>query len=456
MTNTQEISVGKLLLDLTNYRHGKQPNQKAALGAIINDQRRKLIVLASDILKNGLNPSDVPIVINANDGSKNYIVVEGNRRLTAIQLLINPELAADTPIHGAFKKLASEGGGGIPRAINCVISPSRSFARVWIDRKHANGLDGAGTEHWSAMAKARADIDAGIPRPEIDIINFVLTNHGLDASLREVLEGSDFNLTTLQRLITTSELQDSVGINLKDGKLIAGNSKAWTQNVLTDLVQTIATGSRNGEKFTERLIDTQDKRKLFVDNLISDHKGRKKSDSPWGVSGKPVSIPPIKAAKKTTSKKATKSTEEQANLIPKDFKLMLPSGKVNDIYVELKKLDVTTYRHSVSVLFRVFIELSIDEYINRNKVSLPSKKGGGVDDRLITKLKSVATSLETSGIMSKKELQPLNVAMSNQDSILSTRTLNDYVHSRWMHPEPMNLKTAWLNIQLFIERLWAH
>lgn len=454
MISSQIISVGNLLLDLTNYRHGKQSNQKAAFEAIMSDQKKKLVVLASDILSNGLNPSDLPIVIEANDGNKNYIVVEGNRRLTAIQLLLNPELSVNTSIYKAFKKLAAESSDKIPKFISCVVAPNRSFARIWIDRKHANGLEGAGTEHWSPMAKARADIDAGIPRPEIDVINFVLANNSLDPTLREALEGSDFNLTTLQRLVTTNELQESAGIHLKDGKITASNAKAWTQEVLTDLIKTIAEGSRNGEKFTERHIDTQEKRKLFVEQLVAEHKGKKKAASPWGVSGKPVIKAPIKEIKKTNPKKSTITTEDQVNLIPKGFKLTLPSGKINDIFVELKRLDLKSYRHSASVLFRVFIELSLDEYISRSKISLPVKKDGKLDDRLITKLNTVTKNLESAGKMTSKELQPLRVVISDKDSFLSTSTLNAYVHSLWMHPDPMSLKIAWLNIQLFIERLW--
>ena len=42
----QPISVGKLLLDLGNYRNPKQTSQKGARDAIISEQGRKLVVLA--------------------------------------------------------------------------------------------------------------------------------------------------------------------------------------------------------------------------------------------------------------------------------------------------------------------------------------------------------------------------------------------------------------------------
>ena len=96
MSIRQPISVGNLLLDTSNYRIVKQDSQKAARDAIIAEQGRKLVTLAEDVLLNGLNPSDLPIVVDALDGNQNFIVIEGNRRLTAINLLLKPELAEGT------------------------------------------------------------------------------------------------------------------------------------------------------------------------------------------------------------------------------------------------------------------------------------------------------------------------------------------------------------------------
>jgi hypothetical protein len=214
----QQISVGKLLLNVSNYRIVKQTSQKAARDAIIEEQGKKLITLAKDILENGLNPSDLPIVIDADDGDGNFVVIEGNRRITTINLLLDPELAKGHSIHKAFVKLG-KASDSIPKVIYCSIAPTKKDALHWADRKHANGLGGAGTEPWTAMAKARADADRGEPAPALDVVNFVLTNKDLDAGVRSQLEGSKFNLTTLERLVTTKELQEGLGLSLDEGKI---------------------------------------------------------------------------------------------------------------------------------------------------------------------------------------------------------------------------------------------
>jgi hypothetical protein len=453
MSSYQQISVGNLLLNVSNYRIVKQTSQKAARDAIIEEQGKKLVTLAKDILENGLNPSDLLIVVDANDGDQNHIVIEGNRRLTTINLLLDPELARGHSIHSTFVKLGKE-SDAIPKVIYCSIAPSRKDALRWADRKHANGLGGAGTEPWTAMAKARADVDQDKPAPALDVVNFVLTNKELDSRVRRQLEGSKFNLTTLERLVTTTELQDSVGLIVDNGKVTSKNNMDWVRTVLSDVVSTIATGSRGGRKWTERDIDTQERRAMFAKDVAADPKG-KKPNKRWAVSGRPKDVDG-RASSATKAKKVqtTPSTADQVNLISRSFKLELPAGKINDIFTELKKLDVTTYPHAVSVLFRVFLDLSLDNYIEKQGVQLP-ENNGRKDDRLKVRLQKVVDHVKHSDLLSAKQLQPLRVAMSNSNSLLATETLHAYVHSRWMHPDPLELKTSWLNTQAFLEKIWT-
>lgn len=451
----QGISIANLLLDLSNYRHGKAMSQKEARDAIIAEQGKKLVNLAKDIVEFGLNPFDLPLVIDAEDGNANFIVIEGNRRITAINLMLKPDLAENTALHAAFKRLNKKHADAIPMVLDCVIAPNKKAGLIWINRKHANGLEGAGTEPWSSMAKARADAEQGIPRPDLDAVNFVLTNSKLDSSLREFLEGSKFNITTLERLLTTKETQAALGFSVQEGKLISDENKDWLKAVLTDVVTIIATSEHNGEKFTERDIDNQDKRTAFAASVISNHPKKKKEDKPWVVTGKPASSKPQPSKQEKPKKPITPSTEDQPNLIPRKFKLSLPSGKVNDIFIELKKLDVTTYRHSVAVLFRVFFELTLDAYIAKHSVALPTDGKGRPVDKLATRLAKVVEHTKGTNLLTEKELKPIQIAISDPHSLVAPDTLNAYVHSPWLNPDPDRLKVMWTNVQLFIERLWT-
>lgn len=455
MAMQQAISIGNLLLDTSNYRINRQDSQKAARDAIIAEQGKKLVKLAEDIIQNGLNPFDLPMVIDAVDGNRNFIVVEGNRRLTSILLVMNPELAKDTPIHLAFVKLNKKHAADVPRIFPCVIAKNRKEAQVWINRKHANGLEGAGTEPWSAMAKARADQDQGLARPDMDVIDFMLAEGTISDRTRKVLESSKFSLTTLERLLTTKELQEEIGLTLKGGKVYSYYEKPWLTAVVSDLVSTIAegkfqNGDRKGKKFTEREVDSPEKRGDFVQALIKDHPTRRKASSPWQVGGAGGGKSPPKK-KPPSTVKPLPTLADQPNLVPKNFKLALPAGKINDIFVEMKKLDVKAHRHAVSVLMRVFLELSIEEYLASEGVPLDD----GKYSTLLKKFRATIQLLEKNGVMTEKELNGIGIELSDKNSLVSPVTLNAYVHSKWMEPDELRLKVTWANLQLMLERLWG-
>src|SRR5437870_173073 len=94
----QDIGIASLLLDAENPRHDVVASQREALLAIVAEQKSKLAALAEDIAEHGLSPLDRILVIKAGRGSRNYTVVEGNRRIAALKLLHNPDLADDTEI----------------------------------------------------------------------------------------------------------------------------------------------------------------------------------------------------------------------------------------------------------------------------------------------------------------------------------------------------------------------
>ena len=452
MYTRQTISIGNLLLDVGNYRIVKQPSQKEARDAIIAEEGKKLVALANHIIEHGLSPIDLQLVIDAEDGNANYIVLEGNRRLTTLTLLLKPDLAEGTLVHNAFKKLHKNHADSIPKVLDCVIAPSKAAALIWIDTKHQSGMQGAGVEPWSAMSKARRDADEGIARPELDAVNFVLADPDLPPEVRKKLEGSEFNITSLKRLVETKEIQQVAGIRLQDGKLISDQDQKRIRGILGDIIGIIARGRYKKDKFTERNIDTPDKREDFINDVAEKYGKRKRGSEAWVISATPTKAKSKPAKAKT---KGTLSTAEQPNLIPKAFKLDLPSGKINDIFVELKQLDVVRARHAISVLFRVFIELTLDAYIETHTLQLPKDNKGRPVMKLNTRLSAVRSHAKSSKLLASDELKPIDVAIGDVNSLLAPNTLHAYVHSEWMNPDPMQLKVSWTNIQLFIERLWT-
>ena len=57
-------------------------------------------------------------------------------------------------------------------------------------------------------------------------------------------------------------------------------------------------------------------------------------------------------------------------------------------------------------------------------------------------------------MLTKNELQPIRVAISNQHNIFSTHTFNSYVHNLEHIPTTVDLKVSWDSNQKFIGKLW--
>ena len=75
---------------------------------MIEDQKEKLVNIANHIVYNGLNP--LKKILVTPHSNMRYIVLEGNRRITAIKLLENPNLIHSkyNSTLSKFKKLSVE------------------------------------------------------------------------------------------------------------------------------------------------------------------------------------------------------------------------------------------------------------------------------------------------------------------------------------------------------------
>jgi len=452
MIERKLISIYDLSMDTANYRIGKQDSQKAAREAIIDEQGKKLVTLAEDIIECGLSPFDLPMVAPSVEQEKMYVIIEGNRRYTAIKLVLEPDLAQGTELHAAFKKLHKSYANKVPMQLFCVVVPDKQTGLIWIQRKHDKGLRGAGTEEWTAIAKERADADQGKPTPTKDALDFVESNAMIDEAIRKKISGSKFPITNLSRLLGTAYIRQTLGITIQNGKLVSNVDAMWILSILKEMVVAIATEKFDGDDFNESKIDKVEQREAFVNRLIEKYPRPAIAEKPWIIEkGKQISNLQQGTAQSILKSKPknTLTTNDRDKLFPRGYKLKLPDGKVNNIFHEIRKLNVEDYANAIAILFRVFIEFSVDNYLMKINVNFPPGK-----DTLLNKMREVINHMKTNNIMSEKQLKPINAALADVNSLVSPNTLNAYVHNPSFNPEPNNLKRTWDNLKLFIEKMW--
>jgi hypothetical protein len=206
----QLIDVQKIQIDLSNYRIGKQQTWEEGLHAMIEEQGQKLVKLAQHILEHGVNPLKSLAVVPLGDGE--YTSVEGNRRVTVLRLLHQPELAKGTSLESQFVRL-SKRKELLPKQIRCVVFDSKAEAYLWIRLEHDVGWGGEATVPWTRVARLRAAADQGENPPAHDALEFVMAQAVLDDDLNERLAGHDFPVSTLERLLKSENVRTELGLS---------------------------------------------------------------------------------------------------------------------------------------------------------------------------------------------------------------------------------------------------
>lgn len=151
----ENMSIDLLLLSDGNPRLDPSLGEDEAIFNMINDQNDKLIELASDIVKYGLNPLDTIGVYPSETYRGFYEVGEGNRRICALKLLISPERIQhiNSSLYSKFLSLSKE--YSTPNSIEVVVFNDEISMRHWMEIRHMGEQSGKGLSKWNSVQKAR-------------------------------------------------------------------------------------------------------------------------------------------------------------------------------------------------------------------------------------------------------------------------------------------------------------
>lgn len=161
MSNYQEdtIPLTRLDLDPDNSRYTWDLESQREIiewmtSGAANHIGDKVFALAKDITQYGLNPLERVMVTPDENNKKKYIVLEGNRRVTALKLLNNPD-TAPTQWKRKYSQLISSSGYKPPKKVSCVIIKDVEVAFHFMEVKHLGESGGVGIVPWGTEEKAR-------------------------------------------------------------------------------------------------------------------------------------------------------------------------------------------------------------------------------------------------------------------------------------------------------------
>jgi hypothetical protein len=409
-----------------NPRHERVQTQREAIHAVIENQGQKLLNLMGDIAKNGMSPIDRMMVIKS---GRNYIAVEGNRRLAAIKLLLNPELADGTVITADVKKLAAKA----PKidAVDCAIASSRDEARPWQLLRHAGEMEGVGTVRWTGLAGSRfAQRPGSQTAKAINFIDAIHAAYPNNTTIQEFLEEiGNQRLTTLGRVVADPYFKERFGFRDEGDQLTSHYPAEALEAGLEKLLGDIAT------HLTVTNLKTKLQRTDYLDSIPEPDGKRYEQDAR-----------PLKPV--TTSGSAKPKAPRRRKTKPETpfKKIDLPNlgGRIEAILLELRLLDLERFPNAAAVMTRALLELSVDEIHERKGWPKHGKE-------LKTKVRRCLLALDSTG--KDPTYQAVRAGLQDGTSLFSVTTLHGYVHNQHFHATASEVRTIAANYAPFLNAL---
>lgn len=467
----KQLRVTDLLLDTQNPRFDPVQHQVQAIHAMIDNQGDKLTELAKHISAHGFSPMEIVLVQPI---GKQWLVREGNRRVTALKLMNEPELIPDSyaKMKREFSALNKKVDSSILDSLLCAVCTDEEIINAWILLKHTGENGGIGTVGWDAFQSSRfASMVSGKTDPKATFFEMLKKTPSIPKALRARF--SAIKKTNYDRLLGDPSVRVLLGIDFKDGAFsLPKGVNAYLLTVLSDLTGEFSVGKiySKGDRKTymddvkERVdnnvpitsISTEASNDTEPNNMPTPALFREPvhNSSPASVADEvssettPKKEVPLQEAATPAHKKKSYPIKRKT-LIPAQHKLTIGNPRIARIFAELKKLDCEQFPNAASVLFRVFVELSCDCYITTNSVA-----GANVDSNLGIKINAVANDIESKKLMTKNELRTARQMSTGQTQNQSVKTFHSYVHNKDVTPIATDLLVAWDDLFPFIEIMW--
>jgi hypothetical protein len=462
MAERKTIKISNLLINPENPRYDyPAENQREAIKHMVDEQKGRIVKLATDIVDFGLNPLE-QICVSPTDEDDIYKVLEGNRRITALKLIHNPDILSSaeySALNKQFKQLAIKADLTAIEELECIVFENETEAEKWIELKHTGPNDGKGTVEWENKQKDYFNERVkGKTSIALQVIRHLKDNEHVDTEVKK--NADKISGTTLTRIIGSSPIQDVLGITLNNGiietNLPAEEFAKGVSKIAKDLLE---------GKETSRTLDKSEQRQKYAESIRQntgiDYSKRQPSKLPirdittlLSTNSAPQTGAPPPQASSSSSRLGVSSVtiSDRKVLIPRNTKLAIPanSARVQLIFKELKTLNIDTYPNAVGVLFRVFIELSVDSYVQANLSSI------NTNDSLMKKVDETCKDMISKSILTKYEVKPIQTAISTPHSLFSMNTFNAYVHNPNMTPKKVDMIHTWNDFGIFLQKLWQN
>ena len=430
----ESILHSKIKFDAMNPRFQREFEERKGIS---QNELNNLLVRDFDVIElaeqmkiDGFHNSDPLIVIESARGA--FTVLDGNRRLAAFRY--------------ACKQNWLDESNSLP----VVIAPSREEADRVIIVKHINSLKKTWTTP-NQLNKLREIVNRSRKVTISQIVEkysslgteVVVKRRLLDLEIYDLLRNSSWlneneklslakrGINMIHRFYTSPDGQRYFAIELKNMKY------PFDRRYLRGVIN-------------------QEPSRTIVKEYILDSVRVPAQISKSGIANIFKKISPGRDGKSKQVLPRGKKSTDRHHLIPDNCEIRVTHPRVSDIYTELHILRVNSFPNAVASLFRIFMELSLDYYIEKKGLSSSKKGKKGQGTLTISqKISLVADYMEDNSIATKNDLKNIRrIGSSSGQNYMSVDVFHEYVHSLQTVPESSDMKQKWSNLENFFKLLW--
>lgn len=443
------------------------------------NDKQDFIELITSIANRGFESFD-PIVVWQNDSDKNFYVAEGNRRVMALKLLRDPE-KAPMSIRKTIIKLSRLIDRDSIEKIRVCVSPSYEDARWYVLQRHSNA---SYQVKWQRLQQQRfiisvydsvgQDIDetvriTGFKRASIvEALRYVkirdiATHQGVTKYLtvdeREQVYSHRISMTVLERWFGNSQVREAWHIEFSDTSVIINANLndfyiAYAKFLKLMLNKNnelgVIVNTRTIDSHFQTIFDYLPEVRLKQDDVDVTAETTPQTDittvAPLepnsGTVGSPQPDTDSDPGLDDGDKLRLKGNPNRRQLTDVYHEVKVRSYKIRALFEELQKLPLRKYPNVAAASIRIFLELSVDEFINASELQLEvAKRSKKAYNDVTLKQKLVALR---DGLIGDQEADKIIDTLLHNGNDFSLNTLNEYIHGTKSHKvEPQFLNRFW-------------
>ncbi|TKC93697.1 hypothetical protein [Polyangium fumosum] len=473
----KSVAVGSLYLDPKNPRlpsANATLEQREIIAELVKND--DVYTLAKDIAENGYIP--IESLVGLEENGRTFIL-EGNRRLAALKLLVNPEGAPVSELK-RFRKLSSKADLDNIGKVRVIFAASREAAAPLIMRKHTRQQ----VARWSPLMQARyyrTMAGSGVNLEELarqygttpseiatflrtDVMYDIACGMDLPSDVAEVVrDPRQFSSSTLKRLLDYGKAQEFLGIQFDEhgnlhGKVDAQEFKRGFVRILTDIARNV---------IDTRTLNKTDDIEKYLSGLQSDTPNKEKGgsftaidlaktkDSPKQARDVPASGP----AAVPTPTRPKPPPKPSVTLIPARARCYVENSRVEEVFNELRRLRVDNFPRASTMLLRILLELSLRHFLEqagKMKALVSEAKKLKLPDGQPTLRQMLTAVLSDDAIpLTGAHRKKLNQILAQADSNLLLDNMAVCVRENFAFPTAKELHGYWDHFDALLQLMFT-